>query len=83
MSESLQVENSELLMRGLTELESDLKILRDQVDLLQISTSERNKPWFKDTSSMISILAVLLSVFTFFYSQLSQNAEEIRSKKRN
>jgi hypothetical protein len=52
------------------------------VDLLQISTAERKKSWHKEIGSVISVLAILISVFTFAYSQIGQHAEEIRSKKK-
>lgn len=82
MAESHQEPNTELPMLGRSEIESELKILRDQVDLLQISTSERKKPWYKEINRIISVLALLLSGITFIYSQHSQNNEEIRSKKK-
>jgi TPR repeat protein len=82
MAESHQVANSEPSVRRSPEIELELKLLRDQVDLLQISTLERKKPWYNQISSIIGVIAILLSVFTFVYSQISQNFEEIRSKKK-
>ncbi|MFQ5799963.1 MAG: hypothetical protein ACE5H0_14900 [Bacteroidota bacterium] len=63
------------------ELQSQLKLLRDQVDDLQIATSEGKKPWYRQATTLISLLALLLSGFAGYYSQKAQRAEEIRSKK--
>lgn len=42
-------------------LESRVELLRDEVGLLQISVAERQRPWYRTPSTLISILALLCS----------------------
>jgi tetratricopeptide (TPR) repeat protein len=65
----------------LKDIESELKLLRDQVDLLQIAASEKKKPWYRQTSSIISIVALLFSIITGIYTQIARHEQEIRSQK--
>jgi hypothetical protein len=60
---------------------ADLKLLRDQVDLLQIATAEKQKPWYQQRPSLISLLALIASVITFGISQQGASRHEIREKQ--
>jgi tetratricopeptide (TPR) repeat protein len=81
-SANIEYPNPQLPISGSTDVEAELKLLRDQVDLLQIDTRERKRPWFKQVNSILSVIAVLFSGFTFAYSQIGQHAEDVRSKKK-
>jgi hypothetical protein len=52
--------------------DEDFKRLRDQVDDLQNAANEAHIPWYRRSSSWMSIVALLFSVFTFFLSQYEQ-----------
>lgn len=61
--------------------EAELKLLRDQVDILQIATTEKKKPWYQQVSNIVSVIALISSVFSAIYVQIGKNSEEIRSQK--
>jgi tetratricopeptide (TPR) repeat protein len=60
--------------------QGDLKLLRDQIDLLQVSGASKT-PWYRQIPLLISLCALALSILTFFVSQQRLRQEEIRSKK--
>jgi hypothetical protein len=61
--------------------ESELKLLRDRVDFLQISIAEKKKPWYHQASNIISAIALLFSISSGFYVHFSKHSEDIRSQK--
>ena len=60
---------------------AELKLLRYQVDILQIATAEKKKPWYKQASIIVSVMALLFSFASATYMQIGKNAEETRSQK--
>jgi hypothetical protein len=60
------------------ELHSDLKLLRDRVDQLQLDAYEKNRPWYRHVSTVISVLALLVSLITFV---LGQHFEKQRAEQ--
>lgn len=42
-------------------LQAELRLTRDQVDLLQIQTAEKKKPWYRQTALLMSLIALLFS----------------------
>jgi hypothetical protein len=60
---------------------ADLKLVRDQVDLLQIAATEKQQPWYKQRPSLASLLALGASIVTFVISQHGSSLQEIRSKQ--
>jgi len=60
---------------------ADLKLIRDQVDLLQVAAAEKQKPWYKQRPSLASLIALGVSVVTFVISQQGASRQEIRSKQ--
>lgn len=64
-----------------TELAKSLKLVRDQVDELQIQAQEKRKPWYRQTPSLPSLLALLLSIATAFYSAYERQKQDVHGKK--
>jgi hypothetical protein len=60
--------------------QSDLKLIRDQVDQLQIHAAEAQKPWYRQSSNVVSLAAVVFSIVSFLISQQQSNAQELRAK---
>lgn len=60
---------------------TELNTLRDRVDLLEIASAEKRKPWYKQRPSLISLLALIGSVVTFIISQRGFSRQEIRVKQ--
>jgi predicted transcriptional regulator len=60
---------------------ADLKLVRDQVDQLQIAAAEKQQPWYKQRPSLASLLALAASIVTFIISQHGSSLQEIRSKQ--
>ena len=60
---------------------ADLKLVRDQVDLLQIAAAEKQQPWYKQRPSLASLLALGASIITFVIAQHGSSLQEIRSKQ--
>ena len=60
---------------------SDLKLLRDQIDQLQLATAEKKQPWYRQRPSLMSLLALVFSAYTFVVTQQRADLQEIRSKK--
>jgi hypothetical protein len=42
-------------------IQSDVNLLRNQVDALQIAAAERTTPWYKQASTLISVVALAIS----------------------
>jgi len=53
-------------------INSEIRLLRDQVDILQISAAEKTKPWYKQLSTLVSIAAFLISTIGGGISYLAQ-----------
>src|ERR1700686_4567719 len=60
------------------ELQSDLKLLRDRVDQLQLDAHEKDRPWYRHVSTVLSVLALLVSLITFV---LGQHFEKKRAEQ--
>jgi hypothetical protein len=55
---------------------TQLNLLRDQVDLLQIEAAERKKPWYRDVSTRLSIAALAISTVFSGYSVVQSYQQE-------
>lgn len=65
----------------LTENEHAIQLVRDQVDELQIKAAEKRKPWYRQTPSATSLLALLLSVATFAYTNIKDRRQDVQKKQ--
>lgn len=61
--------------------EDPLVLVRQRVDLLEISSQEKRRPWFRQPSNVVAIVALAVSIASTFYSQVASKQETIRSKK--
>ncbi len=61
--------------------QADLKLLRDQVDQLQVILTEPRKPWYLEGSTLTSALAVLVALISFFFSTYQGDQKELREKR--
>lgn len=67
--------------RNASAIEVELRNLRRHVDELQIAQYEKHKPWYRQVTVLLSLLALAFSVGTTLYIQIGSRHEEIRSKK--
>lgn len=66
-------------------LRSDLDLVRDQVDLLQVKYAEKSGPWYRNPSLLVSAGALVFSigfgVYTQHQTQLQQTRQDIEAKQ--
>jgi hypothetical protein len=60
---------------------ADFKLLRDQIDQLQVASNEPKRPWYKDWAIISSVVALIFSIVSFYISHSSSQAQETRAKK--
>src|SRR5262245_44265779 len=65
----------------LSEVENTLQLVRDRVDGLQIAAGEKKKPWYRQTPSLISVLALLASIASAVYSGVQGRHQDVRQKQ--
>ena len=62
------------------EIEDRLTLVRDEVDTLQTAAAERKKPWFRQTPSLASVLALLVSIGAAVYSAIERRGQDVEQK---
>lgn len=62
--------------------ERDYNILRGRLDALDLLIAEKRPPWYRQASTLVSLLALVLSLITSYFSFRFQNATDIRAKKQ-
>ncbi len=65
----------------LAQLEDRLDLVRDQVDELQVRAAEPRRRWYRQTPSLPSLLALLLSIATAVYSSYERRQQDVHGKK--
>lgn len=65
------------------EQERILQLLRDQVDELQVKAAEKKKPWYKQSPSLTSLLALVLSISTAIYSGVQGHRQDVQKKQES
>ncbi len=60
---------------------SDYVNLRRRVDELEVRAAEKTRPWYKQISTLVSVVAVFLSIITGIFSWRFQSTTDIRAKK--
>ncbi len=53
-------------------------LLKEEVDALQIALLRSNKPWYKETSSLVAIAALTLSIVTTFLTSIDGSQDRLR-----
>jgi tetratricopeptide (TPR) repeat protein len=64
----------------LTNIERRLELVRDELDALQIAAAEKTKPWLRQTPSLASLLALLVSIATAVYSGIERQRQDVEEK---
>lgn len=86
MNESNQVQNGEspdgaASKMDKAEMQSELRVLRNQVDLLQVQTFKMLRSRLSWATTLISFIAIVVSGGTAVYTLMREEAQEVRSKK--
>jgi tetratricopeptide (TPR) repeat protein len=68
------------LEQRMKEIEDRLTLVRDEVDILQTAAAEKKKPWFRQTPSLASVLALLVSIGTAVYSAIERQRQDVEQK---
>src|SRR5438445_2732835 len=61
--------------------EPPIELLRQRLDALEVAAHEKKKSWYRQASTILSVIALVVSVATTAYTQFSSSQEAIRSKK--
>ena len=59
----------------------DLQLLKKEVDALQVAVFSEKAPWFRSSSTIISIIALLFSFGTTFVSYARTQSQDIQSSR--
>lgn len=65
----------------LTDLEQRLEVVRDRIDRLQVQPEEKDKPWWRQTPSLPSLLALVVSLGTAVYSGWERKQQDVHAKQ--
>lgn len=64
-------------------LAQSVRLLRDQVDALQIAAAEKKTPWYRQMPSLAGLIALLLSVTTAVYSGVQGRKQDVQKKQES
>jgi hypothetical protein len=65
------------------DLEEKLTTMKREIDALQIAvTSQKKKPWYKDISTILSVVALIFSFSTTYVSYRRTEAQDIQSTRQ-
>jgi tetratricopeptide (TPR) repeat protein len=82
-----KVSEQKQIQAQLDDLQRSNRTLHEQVDILQIESKEHERPWFKNPSIIVSLLAVLVTVTLTSYNISEQNKDKteksIKEKQSN
>jgi tetratricopeptide (TPR) repeat protein len=67
----------------LSNSEYAIQLVRNRVDELQTAAAEKKKPWYRQTPSLPSLLALLLSVSTAIYSGIQGHKQDVQKKQES
>jgi tetratricopeptide (TPR) repeat protein len=65
----------------LERLQSEVQLLSGQVDILQKEVLGQTKPWYKQASTLLSILALLFSFGTTYVSDRRTSAQDVENSR--
>ena len=63
------------------DLEQRVELMKREIDALQVTVTERSKPWYHNVSVLISIIALLFSFGTTLVSYHRNNIQEIQNAR--
>jgi tetratricopeptide (TPR) repeat protein len=61
--------------------QDQLVTMKKEIDSLQIAMGESNRPWYRQASTIIAVVAVLLSLGTTYYSSRQARLQNIHNAK--
>ena len=64
-------------------LAQSVRLLRDQVDALQIAAAEKKTPWYRQMPSLAGLVALLLSITTAVYSGVQGRKQDVQKKRES
>jgi tetratricopeptide (TPR) repeat protein len=59
----------------------DIELLRQQVDAIQVAMAEKSRPWHRNPSTLLSLLALLFSFGTTMVSYVRTEAQDVQSAR--
>jgi hypothetical protein len=62
--------------------EEKIEMMRREIDALQISSADKAKPWYKNVSTLIAVLALLFSFGTTYVSYRRTEAQDVQSMRQ-
>lgn len=68
------------LEQRVSEIEQRLTLVRDEVSTLNNAAGEGKKPWLRQTPSLASVLALLVSIATAVYSAIEHQRQDVEAK---
>jgi hypothetical protein len=68
------------LEQRVTEIEQRLTLVRDEVSALHNALGEGKKAWLRQTPSLASVLALLVSIATAVYSAIEHQRQDVEEK---
>lgn len=69
------------LRATVTRLEEELEVRGREIDTLQAAETRRNKPWWRDTTTLVSVGALALTVLTVFLSRVDAGRTDDAAKR--
>src|SRR5262245_15550532 len=63
------------------DLAESIRVMKDEVRVLQVTTRSQKATWYKNISTWISILALLLSFGVAYFSYLRAKAQDIQNTR--
>ena len=63
------------------DLEQRVEVMKREIEALQVTVTERSKPWYHNVSVLISIIALLFSFGTTLVSYHRNNIQEIQNAR--
>ena len=73
----------EELPSSIERITARLALLTDQVDALQVESAGRNRPWYREPSLIISLLALTISALFSAIGMRQVNAKDIAAKQES
>ena len=66
----------------MSELEQKVDLMKREIDALQIAVTGHTTPWYKDVSTILSVVALMFSFGTTFVSYHRTTVQDIQSTRQ-
>jgi len=64
-----------------TVTQADLKLVRDQVEQLQIMLAKASNPWYREPVNITSAMAAVVAIVSLFVSSHQGGQQQLREKR--